>query len=327
MAANEQQQRSAPGGASQPGQFGGYGAGDDAFGRGTGARGGSGETGSGGYGPGRQANSQAYGYEPQDDRAGDERRGTRMQGGGQPHEPHNWDPRLGGAGRRAQMSERPDRLEGRERGDFRGRPPESRPLEASASGSMAALPGLHYGRGEQGGREERMRSRSSDVPGLQGSAPAHRQFDADYHQWRAEQMRKLDEDYEQWRKERYQKFSEEFDAWRKQRGSGSGRDPQASYSGESSEGRAQREARQARETRDLHDARLADDQRVPNDGANAAAPGSARELPDAGSASAFGNPPPRSAASQTADERPPQRESTSRSGGILSSLLGTDKNK
>jgi hypothetical protein len=43
------------------------------------------------------------------------------------------------------------------------------------------------------------------------------QFDADYRQWRDEQMRLLDLDYAQWRKERYRKFSEEFSQWRSQR--------------------------------------------------------------------------------------------------------------
>jgi hypothetical protein len=41
-----------------------------------------------------------------------------------------------------------------------------------------------------------------------------RQFDADYRQWREQQMRELDRDYELWRQERYKKFSEEFDQWR-----------------------------------------------------------------------------------------------------------------
>lgn len=43
------------------------------------------------------------------------------------------------------------------------------------------------------------------------------QFDADYRQWRDEQMRLLDRDYAQWRQERYRKFAEEFSQWRSQR--------------------------------------------------------------------------------------------------------------
>ncbi len=43
------------------------------------------------------------------------------------------------------------------------------------------------------------------------------QFDADYRQWRDEQMRLLDQDYAQWRRERYRKFAEEFSQWRSQR--------------------------------------------------------------------------------------------------------------
>lgn len=47
--------------------------------------------------------------------------------------------------------------------------------------------------------------------------PDDTQFDADYRQWRDEQMRLLDLDYAQWRKERYRKFAEEFSQWRSQR--------------------------------------------------------------------------------------------------------------
>lgn len=43
------------------------------------------------------------------------------------------------------------------------------------------------------------------------------QFDADYRQWRDEQMRLLDRDYAQWRQERYRKFAEEFSQWRNKR--------------------------------------------------------------------------------------------------------------
>jgi hypothetical protein len=43
------------------------------------------------------------------------------------------------------------------------------------------------------------------------------QFDAEYRQWREEQMRLLDRDYAQWRQERYRKFAEEFSQWRSQR--------------------------------------------------------------------------------------------------------------
>lgn len=52
-------------------------------------------------------------------------------------------------------------------------------------------------------------------PGLE--RPDDSQFDADYHQWREEQMRLLDRDYAQWRQERYRKFAEEFSQWRSQR--------------------------------------------------------------------------------------------------------------
>jgi len=43
------------------------------------------------------------------------------------------------------------------------------------------------------------------------------QHDADYHEWREQQLRALDDDYEAWRKERYQKFCDEFGQWRQQR--------------------------------------------------------------------------------------------------------------
>ena len=38
--------------------------------------------------------------------------------------------------------------------------------------------------------------------------------DADYHNWRQEQVRNLDRDYDDWRQERFQKFSNEFNTWR-----------------------------------------------------------------------------------------------------------------
>ena len=59
------------------------------------------------------------------------------------------------------------------------------------------------------------------------------QFDADYRQWREQQMRELDRDYAQWRQERYRKFSEEFDQWRATRRAGTsagGDTPQGSES-------------------------------------------------------------------------------------------------
>lgn len=41
--------------------------------------------------------------------------------------------------------------------------------------------------------------------------------DADYSQWRREQLRALDNDYDQWRQERFKKFSDEFSTWRSSR--------------------------------------------------------------------------------------------------------------
>lgn len=322
MAGNDQQQlRAPPGAATQPGQFGAYGASDDALGRGTGPR------------SGGASGSQGYGYERREDRTqergnealGYERRGMRAHGENQreerqePHAGGGWDPRMGGAGRRALMAETGfDRGEALGRGDVSGRP-----TQAWVSGSTAGVPGLDDRSADRSGREERMRGRSSDGLSYQGSAPVQRQFDPDYHQWRADQIRKLDEEYEQWRKERFQKFSEEFDSWRKQRLSG--RETQSGYSGDEVSDRAQREMRQSRDTRATLEARSGDDQRAPSDAQNL---GTVQELPDAGSASAFGSTPPRSAVgSPAAHERAPERESASRSGGILSSLLGTDKNK
>jgi hypothetical protein len=52
---------------------------------------------------------------------------------------------------------------------------------------------------------------------LDGSRNRLTHHDADYHQWRAEQIRKLDNDYHSWRDERYKKFSTDFDSWRKNR--------------------------------------------------------------------------------------------------------------
>jgi len=60
-----------------------------------------------------------------------------------------------------------------------------------------------------------MRSPRQPPPGAE--RPDDTQFDADYRQWRDEQMRLLDLDYAQWRKERYRKFAEEFSQWRSQR--------------------------------------------------------------------------------------------------------------
>lgn len=326
MAGNDQQhQRSASGAATQPGQFGGYGAGDDAFGQGT-------ETRSGGASGG-----QGYGYERRVERVnervqerGHERRALPAQGEEtiqqrqEPRSDGHWDPRMGGAGRRAQMAEGAF-----ERSDSLGRGgPSARAFGATGTGSMAGLPGLNDGRVDPDERlQGRLPGRRSEEPGWQGSGQVQRQFDPDYHQWRAEQMRKLDEDYEQWKKERYQKFSEEFDAWRKQRLSG--REPQGSYSGNDAIDRAQRESRQAREAHQTPEKRSSEDQRGPVNAPNAGNPGASQELPDAGSASAFGSPPLRSAATPAAHERAQERapERESRSGGILSSLLGTDKNK
>lgn len=63
---------------------------------------------------------------------------------------------------------------------------------------------------------------NATAPEAQGGRPGlerqdDTQFDADYRQWRDEQMRLLDRDYAQWRQERYRKFAEEFSQWRSQR--------------------------------------------------------------------------------------------------------------
>ncbi|HSN34147.1 MAG TPA: hypothetical protein VLU41_15765 [Ideonella sp.] len=62
-----------------------------------------------------------------------------------------------------------------------------------------------------------------------GAEHGHEHYDADYHQWRNEQLRNLDNDYRSWREDRYRKFSEEFGRWR------SGRSAPAGSSGSSTE--------------------------------------------------------------------------------------------
>jgi hypothetical protein len=61
-------------------------------------------------------------------------------------------------------------------------------------------------------------SAPEQVPYRSAQSPQQEaEFDAEYRQWREEQLRLFDEDYRHWRKERYRKFSEEFDAWRRTR--------------------------------------------------------------------------------------------------------------
>lgn len=67
-----------------------------------------------------------------------------------------------------------------------------------------------YGRRGDAGHDDPGRHAGEDRGGREKS----RQFDADYHQWREEQLSALDDDYRAWRGERYQKFADEFSQWR-----------------------------------------------------------------------------------------------------------------
>jgi hypothetical protein len=299
-------QRSPQRGVTQGGQYGGYGA--DAIGRSTELRSGNGEKGPGtsygAAGGGRASGSQAYGYERRVQRETEpSSRGPEARGGSA------WDPRLGGSGRRSQMAEN-----AQEHGEWDGLQAQG---TSSASSDVVGRAGSPSRRED---RPERTGSRGSELHGWQALGQPARQFDADYHQWRAEQLRKLDEEYEQWRSERYQKFSEEFNTWRKQRNV---RDGSSGYTGVSADVHAQRESREVREHRAMSEP-------------HASAPTAPAEIPDAGSASAFGGPPVRSAGGGGSKSAPPstsgsnadrQEREGGRSGGILSSLLGSDKNK
>jgi len=90
-------------------------------------------------------------------------------------------------------------------------------------------PGRPYERGRQGyggepgqggqqgygGYGEGRQTGYPGQPDLRGS-----DHDADYHQWREEQLRHLDNDYQTWRQDRYRRFSDEFNSWRQARQSG-----------------------------------------------------------------------------------------------------------
>lgn len=82
-------------------------------------------------------------------------------------------------------------------------------------GTAPERSGMPTGPGRSGRGPEASASRHPSVHGAERSDDT--QFDADYRQWREEQMRLLDLDYAQWRKERYRKFAEEFSQWRSQR--------------------------------------------------------------------------------------------------------------
>lgn len=62
--------------------------------------------------------------------------------------------------------------------------------------------------------------------------PQRQEFDADYRQWRSDQMQRLDNDYRSWRDDRYKKFSEEFSTWRKNRTSDTERSDNAQTGGD-----------------------------------------------------------------------------------------------
>lgn len=75
--------------------------------------------------------------------------------------------------------------------------------------------GGSYGlRSDFGGREQYQYG-----GGAEEGRERTRQFDADYHQWRKEQLSELDDDYQAWRGERYKKFADEFSRWRSGRSS------------------------------------------------------------------------------------------------------------
>lgn len=167
----------------------------DAAGRGGGAFGPgreprqAGPSGGGSYGGsgGRASGSQAYGQ----DRAG----------GREPQGPDSAEFSQSVYGR--QEARRPagadwERQSRPSRGPAPAEADRPRPWPASRPGEPA--------------RDDRLPARYG-VP----DRPDDTQFDADYRQWREEQMRMLDRDYAQWRQERYRKFAEEFSQWRTHR--------------------------------------------------------------------------------------------------------------
>ncbi len=79
-----------------------------------------------------------------------------------------------------------------------------------------------YGRGFEGsnegfGESERSgRSRSGSSGGgfMNASDRYASEHDADYENWRRQQMDEIDRDYMMWQEERRKKFAEEFEKWR-----------------------------------------------------------------------------------------------------------------
>lgn len=145
-----------------------------------------GRTGGQSYGGsgGRASGSQSQGYEPTEDAEGRGRQDS------------------------AQWSQSVyDRSEARPLGQPSGW--ERRPQEARREGPPAPRTAGWRQAGESLG------AGGSGRPGPDRSDET--QFDADYRQWREEQMRMLDREYAQWRQERYRKFAEEFSQWRSQR--------------------------------------------------------------------------------------------------------------
>ena len=137
---------------------------------------------------GRASGSQAFGQRPAAPRQSE------------PPTPEAWDDRDG-----------PPPAYGRSDTD------EAAARSGNARGSPASEPRNTWadttrGRSRQAETQERRRSWQR---GLEREEDT--QFDADYRQWRDEQMRLLDRDYAQWRKERYRKFAEELSQWRSQR--------------------------------------------------------------------------------------------------------------
>lgn len=113
------------------------------------------------------------------------------------------------------------------REDPRGPDPRARPVHGHARDERGAHGGMpasstYGGLGHEGPYGTHGWSRQGDGYDLDD-----RQFDADYRQWREQQMRQFDRDYEQWRQERYRQFSEEFDRWRATRQAGAPAQPPA----------------------------------------------------------------------------------------------------
>ncbi|WP_263769509.1 hypothetical protein [Propionivibrio soli] len=62
--------------------------------------------------------------------------------------------------------------------------------------------------------------RGGESAGSQPAVPpgeSRDRFDADYQQWRAEQINRLDQDYDAWKNRRHERFSGDFDRWRRAR--------------------------------------------------------------------------------------------------------------